>query len=152
MKLESDSSFQLLSVFTQENKQHKSSFPICTDGKIEAQRFRNLSGVWQVSIPWFPWSRKWQPALVFLPGNFHGQRSLVGYSPWGCKELGMTEHAHTHNSMVRLRRTHVGWNSGFASLPMDDCAKEFAWSESQFLLLQLWMIVYIWPDCDKQQM
>ena len=28
---------------------------------------------------------------VFLPGKFHGQRSLVGYSSWGCKELDMTE-------------------------------------------------------------
>ena len=32
-------------------------------------------------------SRKWQPIPVFLPGKFHGQRSLVGYSPWGGKEL-----------------------------------------------------------------
>ena len=35
--------------------------------------------------PWvgkIPWSRKWQPILVFLPGKFHGQRSLVVYSPW----------------------------------------------------------------------
>ena len=40
-----------------------------------------------------PWCRKWQPIPVFLPGKFHGQRSLVGYSPWGCKELDMTEHA-----------------------------------------------------------
>ena len=30
--------------------------------------------------------RKWQPIPVFLPGQFHGQRSLGGYSPWGCKE------------------------------------------------------------------
>ena len=33
--------------------------------------------------PWvgkIPWRRKWQPATVFLPGEFHGQRSLVGYS------------------------------------------------------------------------
>ena len=29
--------------------------------------------------------RKWQPILVFLPGEFHGQRGLVGYSPWGKK-------------------------------------------------------------------
>ena len=29
-----------------------------------------------------PWRRKWQPAPVFLPREFHGQRSLVGYSPW----------------------------------------------------------------------
>ena len=28
---------------------------------------------------------------VFLPGKFHGQRSLVGYRPWGCKKLDMTE-------------------------------------------------------------
>ena len=33
-----------------------------------------------------PWRRKWQPIPVFLPGEFHGQRSLAGYSPWGCKE------------------------------------------------------------------
>ena len=30
------------------------------------------------------WRRKWQPILVFLPGKSHGQRSLAGYSPWGC--------------------------------------------------------------------
>ena len=41
------------------------------------------------------WNRKWQAALVFLPGKFHGQRGLEGYSSWGCKELDMTEHAHT---------------------------------------------------------
>ena len=32
-----------------------------------------------------PWRRKWQPTLVFLPGESHGQRSLVGYTPWGRK-------------------------------------------------------------------
>ena len=36
------------------------------------------------------WRRKWQPTPVFLPGKSHGQRSLVGYSPWGHKE---SEHA-----------------------------------------------------------
>ena len=40
--------------------------------------------------------RKWQPTPVFLPGKFHGQRSLVGYSPWGCKELDTTGHTHMH--------------------------------------------------------
>ena len=34
---------------------------------------------------------KWQPSPVFLPGESHGQRSLVGYSPWGCQELDTTE-------------------------------------------------------------
>ena len=45
--------------------------------------------------PWvrkIPWNRKWQSTPVFLPGKFHGQRSLAGYSPRGCKELDMTEH------------------------------------------------------------
>ena len=38
-----------------------------------------------------PWRREWQPTPVFLPGEFHGQRSLAGYSPWDNKELGTTE-------------------------------------------------------------
>ena len=37
---------------------------------------------------------EWRPTPVFLPEESHGQGSLVGYSPWGCKELDMTEHAH----------------------------------------------------------
>ena len=46
--------------------------------------------------PWvrkISWRRKWQPTPVSLPGKCHGQRSLVGYSPWGCKKSDMTEHA-----------------------------------------------------------
>ena len=53
------------------------------------------------SDPWvgkFPWSRKWQPTPVFLPGKFHGQRSLVGYSPWGHKQLDMTQWLSTSTS------------------------------------------------------
>ena len=38
-----------------------------------------------------PLEKEWQPTPVFLPGKFHGQRSLVGYSPWGCKELDTTD-------------------------------------------------------------
>ena len=37
-----------------------------------------------------PWRRKWQSTPVFLPGKFHGQRSLVSYTPWGHKESHMT--------------------------------------------------------------
>ena len=49
--------------------------------------------------PWagkIPWSRNWQTASVFLPGKFHGQRSLAGYSLWGHKELNRTEDADMH--------------------------------------------------------
>ena len=34
-----------------------------------------------------PWRRKWQPTPIFLPGKSHGQRSLAGCSPWGCKRV-----------------------------------------------------------------
>ena len=46
------------------------------------------------SIPgWgrFLWRRAWKPTPVFLPGEFHGQRRLAGYSLWGCKESDTTE-------------------------------------------------------------
>ena len=44
-----------------------------------------------------PWRREWQPTLVFLSGEFLGQRSLAGYNPWGRNELDTTEqHTHTH--------------------------------------------------------
>ena len=42
---------------------------------------------WVVKIPW---KREWLPTQVFLPGEFHGQRSLEGYSPWGRKGSNMT--------------------------------------------------------------
>ena len=44
--------------------------------------------------PWvgkIPWRREWLPTPVFLPGEFHGQRNLVGYSPWCRKKSDLTE-------------------------------------------------------------
>ena len=52
--------------------------------------------------PWvgkIPWNRKWQLTPVFLPGKAPGQRSKVGYSPWGCKESDTTEHTHTQGDL-----------------------------------------------------
>ena len=46
---------------------------------------------WCRFAPWvrkIPWRRKWQPTEVFLPGEFHGQRSLAIYSPWGRTRVG----------------------------------------------------------------
>ena len=60
--------------------------------------------------PWvgkIRWSRKWQPTTVFLPGKFHGQRSLAGYSPWGRKESDMTEHACMHTSARACTHTYT---------------------------------------------
>jgi len=55
--------------------------------------------------PWvgtITWRQKWPPSPVFLPGKSHGQRSLMGYSPWGCKESDMTERLIMHLSITCL--------------------------------------------------
>ena len=59
-------------------------FPGGSDGQESACKVKN---------PWvrkIPWRKKWQPTPVFLPGEFHGQRSLVCYSPWSHKESDTT--------------------------------------------------------------
>ena len=48
-----------------------------------------------------PWSRKWQPTPVFLPGKFYGQRSLVGSSPGDHKELDMTEELSAYITSIK---------------------------------------------------
>ena len=61
-------------------------------GKESAYQYRRCRR--QGFNPWvgkIPWSRKWQPTPVFLPGEPHGQRNLAGFSPWGHKESDMTE-------------------------------------------------------------
>ena len=62
---------------------------------LVAQLVKNLpvmQETWVQSLGWEePWRREWQPTPVFLPGESHGQRSLVGYSPWGPTESDTTE-------------------------------------------------------------
>ena len=51
--------------------------------------------------PWvgeIPWRKAWQPTPVLLPGESHGQRNLVGYSPWDHKESDTTEHLSTQHN------------------------------------------------------
>ena len=47
-----------------------------------------------------PWRRIWLPTPLFLPGDFHGQMSLAGYSPWRCKESDTTDGLSTQLSTV----------------------------------------------------
>ena len=67
------------------------------EASLVAQLVKNLSAcnVRDLgSIPGLeknPWRREWHPTPVFLPGESHGQRSLVGYSPWHHKEEDTTE-------------------------------------------------------------
>ena len=58
------------------------------------------------------WRRKWQPTLVLLPGKSHGQRSLVGYSPWGHKESDTAEWLYFTKHCISLSSTfHVYMHS-----------------------------------------
>jgi len=56
---------------------------------------KNLFAVQEIWVQFLSreglWRREWQPISVFLPGKFHGQKSLAGYSSQSCKELDMTE-------------------------------------------------------------
>ena len=65
-----------------------SGFPVGTSGKEPACQCRSHNKCRFVKIPW---RREWLPTPMFLPGEFHGQRSLAGYSPWGSKESDTTE-------------------------------------------------------------
>ena len=67
--------------------------PWWLNGKESTCQYRRVRFyLWVGKIPW---RRKCQPIPVFLPAKSHGQRSLAGYSPWGCKKSDTTEHAHT---------------------------------------------------------
>ena len=66
-------------------------FPGGSDGKASAC---NAEGLGLIPGSGRSPGRKWQPTPVLLPGKFHGQRSLVAYSPWGRKESATTEHLH----------------------------------------------------------
>ena len=60
----------------------------------------------------FPCRRKWQLSPVFLPGESHGQGSLVGYGPWGLKELDMTVITHACMYMQPLPVIWDFWRAG----------------------------------------
>ena len=74
---------------------------------LVAQRVKRLPAMqetWIRSLGWEdPQRRKWQPTpVVLLPGESHGWRSLVGYSPWGRKESDTTERLHFHFAFFAL--------------------------------------------------
>ena len=77
-----------------------------------------MQETWVQSLCWEdPMEDKWQPTPVFLPREFQGQRSLVGYSPWGCKELDMTERLHLIFSKKKSHRSIFFLN--IASKPLN---------------------------------
>ena len=59
---------------------------------VESIQFSSFNGINPIQFTPFLNPRwEWQPTAVFFPGEFHGERSLVGYSPWGHEELDVTE-------------------------------------------------------------
>ena len=107
------------------------SFPLtsCKEPACQCRRHKRLG-----FSPWvgkIPWKRAWQPTPVFLPGESHGQRSLVGYSPiespkvihdWSDKHTHT--HTHTHrinNSVAKILYAHIISSDYISEL-------EFLWS------------------------
>ena len=74
---------------------------------LVAQTVKSLPAMQETGFtPWvgkIPWRREWQPTPVFLPGESHGQRNVLGYRPWGCKESNPTE---------QLTYTHIYFTYG----------------------------------------
>ena len=86
---------------------------------LVAQRVKHLPAVqetWVRCLGQEPWRRKWQPTPVHLPGKSRGQRSLVGYSPWGRRESDTAERHHFHFHMYVLQACDI-------FLPSDGVAK-----------------------------
>ena len=86
-----------------------------------AQMVKNLPAMQETWVrAWvgkISWRRAWQPTLVFLPGKFHGQRSLVGYIPWGLQRVGndwaTNTHTQTHTHIIlatTMRRYYKGYS------------------------------------------
>ena len=75
-----------------------------TESACQCRRHKRLEcELWVGKIPW---SRKWQPTPVFLPENFHGQRSLASCSPWDHKEsMGLQRHNRAMEPALILHQT-----------------------------------------------
>ena len=77
------------------------------ESSCQGRRYKRLG-----FSPWvrkIPWSGKWQPTPVFLPGKSHRQRSLVSYSPWGLKESDMPEDSTAFRCNVQKFHIDMLW-------------------------------------------
>ena len=70
-------------------------------GRLQSMGSQRVGHDWATSLHLYTsfWRRQWPPTPVLLPGKSHGQRSLVGCSPWGRKVLDTTERLHFHFSL-----------------------------------------------------
>ena len=106
-------------------------------GRLQSMGSLRVGHDWATSLSLFTfmhWRRKWQPTPVFLPGESHGWRSLVGYSPWGRTELDTTE-ATWQQEEVELvfLQPWISFNGLFHILRLGIISGQFA------ILLTLWV-------------
>ena len=128
----------LLTTTPQQNKKQKKQrkkeikaklpsqgFPGGKESSCQFLRFRRHGfNLWVRKIAW---RKKYQLTPVFLAGKFHGQRSLVGYRPWGRKQSDMTEglsvhartHTHTHAHAHTTVSKRLGWAGASGSSTLE---------------------------------
>ena len=85
-------------------------------GRLQSMGLLRVGHDWATSLSLFTFMhcrRKWQPTPVLLPGKSHGQRSLVGCSPWGCEESDTTELLHFEFSL-----SYIGEGNGNPFIPV----------------------------------
>ena len=103
-------------------------FPGVSDGKESACNWGDPGSI--PGLGRFPWRRGWQPSPRFLPEESHGQRSLVGYSPWGHKQLDVTEQLTlTHWPLVKklMFPSAFGVSKGSIKNPVGCWLAELVW-------------------------
>ena len=77
--------------------------------------------------PWLRkilWCKKWQTKPVFLPGEFYGQRSIAGYSPWGSKESDMTGYTHNVEYIIDSKNSEMAQRNHENCLVQTDTDEE----------------------------
>ena len=86
--------------------------------------------------PWIgkiPWRRALQPIPVFLPGEFHEKRSLAGYSPWGNKQLDLTEVTKDESKIIKIFHRQFlfcPWEHNPGRFPQIFVSVNFSWLDS----------------------
>ena len=117
-------------------------------GKVEVCKY----GIMQEYV--YVWRRQWHPTPVLLPGESHGQRSLVGYSPWGHKESDTTEPLHfhalgkemaTHSSVLAWRVPGTGQPGGLPSMGLHSLCQTLS-----ILHCVNTQILSVGTDCQRQ--
>ena len=91
---------------TKEQKNYLHHSLLCPSAKLQTEL---LQGIACNSVGKIPCRREWKPTPVFLHGEVHGQRSLAGYSPWGCKEPDTTEQLTLCETLIVVT-SQINWS------------------------------------------